>query len=186
MLHEKSVIDSVASVYDGEVILDLPVPEPTMDEIMLCRGYCSENTCGNYGISCTCPPKCGTVEHCLEHLRVYEKAMLIRKRYYLDLSNMEKVEECSNDLETICRNIHVSLCGNGIRNLALTGGPCRYCAECSGVSGSECRFPNLRIGSISTYGIMIDDYLRDNGIESEDVDGAVMLYALIMYDRKEE
>ncbi|MGN1044542.1 MAG: DUF2284 domain-containing protein [Candidatus Methanomethylophilaceae archaeon] len=183
MAQEESVIDSVTSVYDGDVMFDLPVPSPGMDEIMLCRGYCSENSCGCYGVSCTCPPKCGTPEHCLERLGSYRKAMLIPKRYYLDPSDRERAEQCGADIQTICRNIHVSLCGNGIRNLPLSGGPCRYCAECSGISGSECRFPNLKIGSVSTYGIMIDDYLRSIGSVSEDVEGTVMLYAMILYDR---
>jgi predicted metal-binding protein len=175
--------EQVTSVYSGEVLYELPAPRSNIDSITMSRGYCAENLCGNYGTSCTCPPNSHSPDECIKRLHSFNKAMLIIKRYLVDYRDKEKMESCLTDIQSICRDIHVSLSGRGIRNLPLANGPCRYCANCVCDAESNCRFPNFKIGSVSPYGILVNEYLESVGITAEPVGGdTVALYAFIFYD----
>ena len=177
------VREQVTSVYSGEVIYDLPAPRADVDSIAVSRRYCAENLCGNYGKSCTCPPNSDPAEVCIERLESFDKAMLIIKRYVVDYRDREKMEACHTEIQTICRDIRVSLLGSGIRNLPLANGPCRYCANCACDAERNCRFPNFKVGSVSPYGILVNKYLESVGIPAEPVGGnTVTLYAFILYD----
>ncbi len=177
------VREQVVSVYSGEVIYDLPAPRADIDTITKCRGYCKENLCGHYGKSCTCPPNADPADVCIERLESFDKAILILKRFVVDYNNRERMEECLTDVQSICRDIHVSLSGSNIRNLPLADGPCRYCANCACNEGAGCRFPEFKVSSVSPYGIMVNDYLKKVGIPAEPVgDSSLTLYGFILYD----
>ena len=176
------VREQVESVFEGEVIYDLPAPRATVDSIEVCRGYCKENVCGNYGKSCTCPPRADPPEVCIERLESFPKAMLVIKRYTVNLKDKEKTEVCLSEMQRICRDIHVSLSGSNIRNLPLADGPCRYCANCACDEGRGCRFPQFQVSSVSPYGIMMNKYLEDVGIQPEPVGDSITLYGFVLYD----
>lgn len=176
------VREQVSSVFDGEVIFDLPAPRATLDTIEECRGYCKENICGNYGRSCTCPPRADPPEICIERLESFPKTMLVMKRYVVDLKNKDKVETCLSEMQQICRDIHVSLSGSNVRNLPLANGPCKYCANCSCDDEKGCRFPQFKVSSVSPYGIMINKYLESVGIPPEPVGDSITLYGFVLYD----
>ena len=175
--------EQVVSAYSGEVIYDLPAPRTDVETLVKCRGFCKENLCGHYGTSCTCPPNADPVEVCIERLESFDKAMLILRRYVVDYKNREKMEECLTEMQTICRDIHVSLSGSNIRNLPLADGPCRYCVNCACKEEKECRFPMFKVSSVSPYGIMVNEYLEKVGIPAEPVGGqTITLYGFILYD----
>ena len=176
------VREHVESVFKGEVIYDLPAPGATEASMVRCREMCAENLCGNYGKSCTCPPNSDPIDICLQRLQSFSKAMLVIKRYTVDLKDKERLESCLTDVQRICRDIHVSLSGSNVRNLPLADGPCRYCANCACDEGKGCRFPQFQVSSVSPYGIMINEYLESVGIPPEPVGESITLYGFVLYD----
>ena len=176
------VREQVVSVYSGDVLYDLPAPTATKESMSRCRDICAENLCGNYGKSCTGPPRCDPIDTCLERLDSFKKAMLVIKRYYVDLKDKEKLDSTLIDMQQICRDIHVSLSGSNIRNLPLADGPCRYCANCACDDGKGCRFPQFQVSSVSPYGIMMNEYLESVGIPPEPVGETVTIYGFVLYD----
>lgn len=178
----EAVREQVISVYSGDVIYDLPAPKATEASMTKCRETCKENLCGNYGVSCTCPPNSDPIDVCLKRLESFDKAMLIIKRYRIDLTDREKIKSSLIEVQQICRDIHVSLSGCNIRNLPLANGPCNYCANCACDEGTGCRFPQFQVSSVSPYGIMINDYLESVGIPPEPVGETITLYGFVLYN----
>lgn len=157
-------------------------PTPNAASMSKCRELCAQNLCGAYGVTWGCPPGVGPEEECLRTARSFSKAAILMKRFYdVDLKDWALMERLGAEFQDVCRRFGCMLREEGYRAMPLSDGGCKYCGECS-YPEEPCRFPLQQVPSISSYGIMMDEYMKAHNIDFEFSEDSMTLYGLILYD----
>jgi predicted metal-binding protein len=165
----------------GYLFKKIDPPLPTLGSLEKCRELCAQNLCGEYGVTWGCPPGVGTETECLRKVYDYSKAAVLIKRHEdIDLENDALVKALASDNQYVCRRFTNMLREEGYKVLPLSDGGCDYCGECS-YPDDPCRFPDQLVPSISSYGILMEEYMRSQNIEFEFAEGTMSLYGLILY-----
>jgi predicted metal-binding protein len=158
------------------------IPSPDAGTMKKCREMCAENLCGEYGVTWGCPPGVGTEEECLRSVKGFSKAAVLTKEYNnIDLKDRGLIEKIGADHQDVCRRFCGELRAVGYKAMPLSDGGCKYCGECT-YPDEPCLFPDLQVSSISAYGILMEEYMKAQGIDFEFKDGSMTLYGLILYD----
>lgn len=177
---------SAEPMAEGYSFRKIGLPSPNASSMKKCRELCAQNLCGAYGVTWGCPPGIGSEEECLAEAESFTRAaILIKKIDNVDTKDKELLERLGAEHQEVCRRFGGALRSEGFRAAPLSDGGCRYCAECS-YPGGPCRFPDQKVSSISSYGIMMDEYMRDQNIEFGFRDDGVTLYGLILYDEPDQ
>ncbi|MCL2149268.1 MAG: DUF2284 domain-containing protein [Methanomassiliicoccaceae archaeon] len=167
---------------EGYLFKKICPPSPDEASMRKCRGLCAENACGAYGTTWGCPPGVGPEAECLGFVRGFPRAAVLMKRFDgIDVGDRDLVEKLGGGHQDVCRRFAAEMRRDGHRAVALSDGGCRYCGQCS-YPGGPCRFPDQMVPSISSYGIMMDEYMAANGIDFEFRKDGMTLYGLILYD----
>jgi len=158
------------------------LPSADAGSMSKCRELCAQNLCGAYGVTWGCPPGVGSEAECLKEMRSFSNAAILIKEYGgIDLKNKDLLERLGAEHQELCRRFCNALRKDGYRASAFSDGGCRYCGECS-YPDDPCRFPDQRISSISSYGILMDEYMGSQGIDFSFKDNGMTLYGLVLYD----
>lgn len=129
------------------------------------RDMCAQNRCGRYGKCWSCPPACGTLEECTAQMRSYAHGMLVQTVGELeDEFDGEAMMETEAAHKEHFRELAADLRGRGIEILPLGSGACGYCRVCAGPD-EPCRFPDKKVSSIESYGVLVLQLCKDNGME---------------------
>lgn len=116
------------------------------------REYCNSKQCQKYGNNWVCPPGSGTLSECAERINRYKSGILMQsvtalnppvepdEYHKLNRLHNEGLRRFIEQMEE--RNEHT---------LALTNGGCILCEACA--YPKPCIKPNLRMHSLSAYGI---------------------------------
>jgi len=167
---------------EGYSFRKIGLPSPDAGSMSKCRELCAQNLCGAYGVTWGCPPGAGTEAECLRLVGSFSEAAILMKRYdRIDLKDRDLLERLGAEHQEVCRRFSNALRREGFRAEAFSDGGCKYCGKCS-YPDDPCRFPEQRISSISSYGIMMDEYMRSQGIDFEFRENGMTLYGLILYD----
>ncbi len=157
-------------------------PSPDDGTMAKCRELCEQNLCGEYNVTWGCPPGVGAPSDCLNKVKRYSNAAIIIKEYKnIDLKDRELVGTIANDHQEMCRRFSNALKNDGYDVLALADGGCKYCGDCT-YPDDPCRYPDQMVSSISCYGILMEDYMRSQGIDFTFEDNGMTLYGLILYN----
>ncbi|MCL2032468.1 MAG: DUF2284 domain-containing protein [Methanomassiliicoccaceae archaeon] len=166
----------------GYSFKNIGLPSPDARSMKKCRELCAENTCGAYGVTWGCPPGAGTETDCLDLVKSFSKAAILIKRFdNIDLNDRDLLKKLCLEHQDVCRSFGNALRAEGCRAMPLSDGGCKYCGECS-YPDDPCRFPDQRMASIAAYGIMMDEYMKENSIDFEFRKDGMTLYGLILYD----
>ena len=127
------------------------------------RDMCAADKCGAYGKNWTCPPHCGTLDHCEEKIRSYSRGILLQT-----VGTLEKVIDTRAYRQTEEQHLtHFHKFCEAVRKvypeaLCLGSGGCRICAKCA--YPEECPFPEKACSSMEGYGLFVTQVCRDNGL----------------------
>ena len=166
----------------GYSIVEVSPPTPDKRSMSKCRELCGQNLCGAFDNNWGCPPGIGTEDVCLGIIGRYSKAAVIKKRFSdLDFTDKPHIDELAKDHQELCRRFGNLLRREGYDTLTLADGGCSYCAKCS-YPDSPCRFPDQRVTSVSSYGILMEDYLKSQNIDFSFEDDSMTLYGIILYN----
>jgi len=158
------------------------LPSANEGTVSECRELCARNLCGAYGTTWGCPPGAGTEKECLDVIKGFSRAaLLIREFQKMDLKDEVLLEGICTEHQEICRRFGNELRKEGYRAMPLSDGGCKYCEKCS-YPDEPCAFPDQKVGSIACYGIMMDEYMRSQGVDFGFRKDGMTLYGLIMYD----
>lgn len=128
------------------------------------RDMCASNTCGMYGKNWSCPPGCGEIPECEKNVSKYSKGIIVQTvgaiEDSLDFEGMMEVqdkhtkmyEEFSEELRKKYKSV-----------LCLGTGTCTICKTCT-YPEEPCRFPDKQISSMESYGILVSEICKDNGV----------------------
>lgn len=128
------------------------------------RQMCEKNTCGMYAGNWACPPGCGSLEECRSRIGGYRWGILVQT-----VGELEDSLDYEGMMETEKRHKETFLKAAEMLKrqypglLALGVGCCTVCSSCS-YPDAPCRFPDKQISSMESYGIMVSDLCRENGL----------------------
>ena len=128
------------------------------------RDMCAVDRCGAFGRSWSCPPGCGSIEHCQKRMSAYSAGLLLQTTGQM---------EDEFDLETIAetQEKHKKQFYNLVRQLRildpgclpLTAGCCDLCFKCTYPS-RPCRFPGKMLSSMEAYGLLVSEVCTQSGL----------------------
>ena len=163
----------------GFEVTDAPVPRPTLATVSECRRMCESNECGCYGLTWACPPGSATPDECLGIMRSYDDAIVMTKTYAVDINDRKAAEAASMQFQTDCREAAADLREGGADLYLMADGKCGYCEECT-YPDAECAYPDMLIPSISGFGIIMDDYLKECDRDFSFRDGEVEFFGILL------
>lgn len=129
------------------------------------RQMCEDNKCHQYGKNWKCPPGCGTLEECEKKVRSYAKGILVQTMGELedemDVETMMELEAAHKENFEKMREL---LAEEYPRMLSIGSGTCTKCKVCT-YPDAPCRFPEHSFASMESYGMMVMDVCKDNGLK---------------------
>ncbi len=132
-----------------------------LDEV---RRMCEANTCGMYGKNWACPPGCGDLDECRERVARYHRGILVQTVGELeDSMDFEGLQEAERRHKKAFLALAEKLKEEYPKLLPLGVGCCSVCKECTYPS-KPCRFPKRCISSMESYGILVSDLCKKNGM----------------------
>jgi predicted metal-binding protein len=146
------------------------------------RGYCAQNTCGQYGKTWACPPAVGTVDECRERARRYDRMLVFSGKYDIESSfDFEGMASALMDFKTIVNALDADLQARMSGYLLLGNEGCGNCKACT-YPGSPCRFPDKLHHSIEGYGIYVTKLAQQAGIAYHNGENTVTFFGALLYD----
>ena len=167
---------------EGYSIREIGIPSPNEESISKCRELCGQNLCGTFNANWGCPPGVGTERECLGIVGKYSKAILLKKRFEnIDFNDRSLIADIANGHQEVCRRFGNILRGKGYDTLPLADGGCTHCKSCS-YPDAPCGFPDQRVTSVSCYGILMEDYMRSQGVDFSFEGNAMTMYGIMLYN----
>lgn len=163
--------------------VDMNAMQP-MEDI---RAMCSEDRCGNYNKSWSCPPSpvCGTPSEMADKMRQYSRGILVQYTGQMeddfDLGIIRETEKKHKQMfDTFVRQIRFA----GIPCLPMSSGGCTRCFQCTWPD-RPCRYPKKLYPSMEAYGLWVSDVCVKSGTQYNYGKNTITFTACVLYDRKE-
>jgi len=116
------------------------------------RAYCTPERCPNHGQNWVCPPGCGSIEDCADKAKRFQSGILLQSVTGLKPPVDDDVYKSLNRLHNMkLRKFTESIKNKYSEMLTLTTGGCTFCSPCK--YPAPCAKPNVRMNSLSAYGI---------------------------------
>ena len=150
------------------------------------REMCSQDRCKRYGRSWSCPPGCGSLEHCAARMKEYGSGILVQTVCALEDEYDAEGIKRANTLHS--RRFHAL--ARQIRHyesdcLPLSAGTCTRCEVCT-YPGRPCRFPGKMLSSMEAYGLLINDICEKSGIKYYHGENTITFTSCILLDRNKK
>lgn len=142
-----------------------PLAVDTLQMLPEVREMCEKNTCGAYNKNWTCPPACGDLEECRARVQAFRDGILVQTVGELeDEMDGEGMIEASLQHGEHFQAMYRRLREENVPVLALGAGACTRCKKCT-YPDSPCRFPEERVSSMESYGLLVLQVCRDNHLD---------------------
>jgi len=143
------------------------------------REYCNSENCPNHGNNWICPPGCGSLEECAEKVSKFDQGILLQSISELESNpNDEEYKNLNREHNLRLQTYLETYCGEFTEILALTSGGCVFCDTCA--FPTPCVKPNLRMNSLSAYGIDVGKLCKVAGCEYAFAPEKLYLIALVL------
>ena len=140
------------------------------------REYCNPKGCPRHGNNWVCPPGSGSLEECAEKVSRFDKGLLLQSVSEIDTTAVDyAVLNREHNLRLRC--FLEEYC-DGMDVLPLTSGGCIFCDVCA--YPAPCNRPDLRMNSLSAYGIDVGKLCELAGLEYSFSRDRVYYVALIL------
>lgn len=129
------------------------------------RAMCAENRCGKFGKNWSCPPACGSLEEWKGQLSGYSCGILVQTVAWLeDTFDVGTMMQAEKDHKERFTRFYQVLRRQYPHVLALGAGCCTVCESCT-CPDAPCRFPEKRQISMEACGMLVDQVLKNNGMQ---------------------
>ncbi|MBE6631320.1 MAG: DUF2284 domain-containing protein [Ruminococcaceae bacterium] len=147
------------------------------------RDICASNACGMYGNCWTCPPDAGDIDELMASLENYTSAIVYQTVGELedsfDFEGMQEAGEKHNLLVRAVRKLFDSKeIGVGLH---LGAGGCRICTVCAKRTNEPCRYPDLALSSLETYGINVSQLAETAGMKYINGSNTVTYFGAVFF-----
>ena len=126
------------------------------------RKACERNACGFYDKNWMCPPAVGAPAELEERFLQFQQGFVIQSVHSIKSSFDSKgMIKAVDDHEKVFRSIlnYIESNENYESLLPLNVGACRFCKECSYLTGQPCRIPEKAVASLEAYCIDVNALL---------------------------
>lgn len=120
--------------------------------------------CHQYAKRWSCPPGCGSLAECSQHITGYRWGILVQTVGELeDELDGESMMEAESLHKEHFQQLYERLRTEQPNMLALGAGCCRQCSSCT-YPDEPCRFPEKMISSMEAYGIVVMEVCKANNL----------------------
>lgn len=150
------------------------------------RKMCEANACGNYGRSYMCPPDAGDIHELMAQLRTYRKVLVYQTVSELEDSyDFEGMMDAGQRHNELAQKLRKMADEQGVAGaLHLGAGGCRYCEVCGKVTGEPCRFPDLAMRSLETYGVNVSELAKLCGMRYINGANTVTYFGAMFFEKE--
>ena len=148
------------------------------------RALCESNACGNYGRNWMCPPDAGDIHELMERLRTYTYALVYQTVTELEDSyDFEGMMEAGTAHNRLMISLREQMNAEALpRTLHLGAGGCRVCEICAKRTGESCRYPDLAVASLETYGVNVSKLAPTAGMKYITGKDTVTYFGAVLFD----
>ena len=144
------------------------------------REYCNPASCPNHGQNWVCPPGCGSLAECAEKAARFDQGLLLQS--VSDTGDaFDGYKELNREHNLRLREFIETYVEGGGDILALTSGGCVFCEAC--VYPEPCVKPDIRMNSLSAYGVDVGKLCEKAGLEFSFRPDKVYFTALVLMGR---
>ncbi|MBE6528890.1 MAG: hypothetical protein E7Z64_07035 [Thermoplasmata archaeon] len=161
--------------YEDFTFRKAPVPEYDEESYRIAFQCCKENKCGTYDTNWGCNP--GAKRDVPAFLSEQDYVIVVSRTYEVDYKDRELMKSITEDIQRTFRRMIIELRNNNLDCIGFLDGPCLYCGECA--YPDPCRFPEMKIESISTLGLNLRKWFESFGESFGFEEGKVTLYGFI-------
>ncbi len=147
------------------------------------RDICLSNSCGMCGKCYMCPPDVGDIEDLMAQITEYDYALVYQTVSQLEDSfDIEGMAEAKNNFRPISQKLRSVFRDIGIENaLHLGVGACGVCKVCAKRTGEPCRFPDLAMASLESYGINVNELAKSAGMKYINGQNTVTYFGAVLF-----
>ena len=147
------------------------------------REMCSADRCRRYGKSWSCPPACGSIEHCAARIKEYGSGILVQTVYPLE----DEYDAQGIKLADALHKRRFSAFARQVRHyendcLPLSAGTCTRCEVCT-YPDKPCRYPGKMLSSMEAYGLLINSICEQSGIKYNHGEKTIAFTSCILLNR---
>ena len=148
------------------------------------RDLCAANVCGNYGRNWMCPPDAGDIHDLMDALRTYSHALVYQTVTELEDSyDFEGMMEAGTAHNRLMISLREQMNAEALpRTLHLGAGGCRVCEICAKRTGESCRYPDLAVASLETYGVNVSKLAPTAGMKYINGKDTVTYFGAVLFD----
>jgi len=161
------------------------------------RAICEKNSCGKYGKCYMCPPFTGPIDERMGEVRSYPGGILYQSVGTLEDSfDFDGMMAAAKHHAELSRAIDRRLKVLGTDNPATAGSPeaavpaylhlsnggCDLCETCGAIDGTPCRFPDLALPSVESYGMDVYRTSKAAGLKYNNGPNTVTYFGLILFE----
>lgn len=158
----------------------LPVSSIVTDPVF--RRICEGNACGKFGRCWMCPPDIGPVDTLMEKIHQFSHAVLYQSVGTIEDSfDFEGMMEVGHAHCMLSQRIRTALEGKLPGHLHLTGGGCHLCQRCAKLDALPCRFPDMALSSLESYGIDVYRTSKATHLKYINGENTVTYFGIILF-----
>jgi len=158
----------------------LPIDKVILD--VMFRDICQSNACGNYGLCYMCPPDAGDIRVMIKAVHTYSNAMI-----YQTIRRLEDSFDYEGMLEAGTQHAAISQKLEGglhtiklLRYLHLSVGGCKVCDVCAKRESLPCRYPDLAMPSLESYGVDVYRTAQNAGLGYNNGQNSVTYFGMVL------
>lgn len=150
------------------------------------RVCCEDNLCGNYGVSYSCPPLCGTVDEMIEKTRKYRYGLLLCTACDgVDAYDWEQADLIKADHIHRHNLLMKELLETGMipeNGLQIYAGACSICETCKAKEEKPCVMPEKMGCCLSAYCINVTTLSEKAGIPISWDGDQISFYSMYLFN----
>lgn len=147
------------------------------------RKYCEENTCGQYNINYSCPPRCGTPEEMKQKILVHKYALVLQSSWNIsDYTDMKALKNAKDIHNLFSQKLMKRLKAEGCDGFVVGTSGCSLCSTCAFQTGEPCRHPEQRSSGMSAYCIAVMDLAEKCGMSYSWKEETLSYYGMYVFD----
>lgn len=147
------------------------------------RDMCAANYCGMYGKCHMCPPDVGEIDTLMSEIANYDYALVYQTVTVIedsfDFEGMAEARKKTYPLSQSLRGIFKSK--NISKVLHLGAGGCGVCSTCAKQTDEPCRFPDIAMPSLESYGINVSKLAKSANMKYTNGQDTVTYFGAVLF-----
>lgn len=144
--------------------------------------YICQTDCSRYGHCWACPPFVGDIHDCMARTEKYKHFCIFSTvTEVTDSCSLEACMPAKRAHEALTREIRKELQDSGLEDFLVLSTGCSKCEMCAHPD-APCRFPEERLSSMESHGILLVNLLEEMGLSSYYGNDMAVYFSMILFN----